>query len=63
MIDKFELQKEANNLRQAIEVAQTSFVFEPNITEYVKRLNELEEICEHEYLNGVCIWCGRRVNK
>ena len=62
MIDKYELQKEANKLREAITIATTSFVFEPNIADYIKRLDELEKECEHEYLNGTCILCGKEIN-
>lgn len=60
-MDKYELQSRARVLREAIESSQNIFVFDPNIEDYIKELNELEEICEHEFLNGTCIWCGKKV--
>ena len=59
-MDKYELQSRAKVLREAIESAQNIFVFDPNIKNYIQELNELEEKCEHEFLNGTCIWCGKK---
>lgn len=58
MLTKFEI-NEATQLKQQIEQSTQFFVFNPDISNQIKRLNELQEKCEHCFDKGVCIYCGK----
>ena len=60
MLTKFELD-EAKQLKQEIERSTQFFIFNPNIQSQMKRLEELQSRCEHSYVNGVCIYCGKEM--
>lgn len=58
MLTEFELQ-EAQFLKNEIEQSMLHFVLNPEIEKYIKRLGELSKRCEHKYLNGECVYCGK----
>lgn len=58
MLNKFE-QTSAKKLRKQIKNAQTNFIYEPNMSDWMEELEIFELKCEHEYDNGVCIFCGK----
>ena len=59
-MEQIEIRKRASELREAINLVINTFIFDPCMAEYIKELNELQEQCEHEYLDGICIWCGKQ---
>ena len=58
MLNKFE-QNKAKELRDKITKAQTNFIYEPNMSDWMEELEIFEVKCEHEYDNGICIFCGK----
>ena len=35
------------------------FILQPKIEAYLKENEELRSICTHEFVNGVCVYCGK----
>lgn len=62
MLTNFECQ-EAKTLRSTIEQSVYDFVLNPSIAKDLDRLQYLENRCKHNYLQGVCIHCGKEQNK
>lgn len=40
----------------------TVFILQPEVQKYMEENEYLKSICEHEYENGVCIYCGKPMN-
>ncbi len=40
----------------------TVFILQPEVQKYMEENEYLKSICEHEYENGVCIYCGKPIN-
>ena len=58
MLNKFE-QNKAKEVRGKILEAQSKFIFEPQLADWMEELEVFEKKCEHEYDNGVCVFCGK----
>ena len=50
-------------LKDALEKGQTSFILSRELRSYRKEIKELQSICEHEYQNGMCIYCEKEEAK
>lgn len=37
----------------------TVFVFNPEVARLEKEISDLQEMCKHEYENGVCKYCQK----
>ena len=35
------------------------FILQPKIEAYLKENDELRKICAHEFVDGVCVYCGK----
>lgn len=40
----------------------TVFILQPEVQKYMEENEYLKSICEHEYENGICIYCGKPIN-
>lgn len=58
-MDKFSIQRRVSSIHEEIEEMLDGFILNPRIQELKHELHDLQEQCEHEYNNGVCVWCGR----
>ena len=47
-------------LKEEIERTKNSFTLNPKIKEIKETIAELQGICDHDYRDGHCIWCGKK---
>lgn len=49
-----------SELKYETERTKNSFTLNPKIKEIKETIAELQEICDHDYRDGYCIWCGKK---
>ena len=38
------------------------FILQPEVQKYMEDNEYLKSICDHEYENGICVYCGKTLN-
>lgn len=62
-MDKIFIKDRIRELKDALEKGQSSFILSRELRAYRKEIKELQSICEHEYENGICIYCTKEEDK
>lgn len=58
--DKYALKKETDNLYEKLQKSAATFILKPHeIEEIRERIFELQDKCNHEFVNGKCIYCRK----
>lgn len=56
-----EIREKINFNNQMIEklIDPTIFILQPEIEAYLKENDELRAICTHQFVDGICVYCGK----
>ena len=49
-----------SELKYEIERTKNCFTLNPKIKEIKETIAKLQEMCDHDYKDGYCIWCGKK---
>ena len=62
MLTEFEMQ-EAKSLQESLRNSFAQFVLNPNLAKDLDRLDYLQNRCKHNFVQGVCSYCGKEQHK
>ena len=60
MLTKIQLDQ-AKVLNEYINKSMLSFTYDPKLDSIIEQLGEIQAICEHSYVDGICKYCGKEL--
>jgi hypothetical protein len=62
-MDKNEIRERINFLKEALEKGQESFILSRELRLFRKELKKIQSECEHEFQDGICIYCDKHEDR